>query len=162
MLSVQKAGIEQISLIHQLAYQIWPVAYQTILSATQITYMLQLIYSTGALEKQMHEGQTFYILFEKEMPVGFVAFGLYGINTYKLHKIYVLPEKQGSGLGKKLLQFVIDSVRSTGARALILNVNRQNKALSFYKKAGFIIMEETDVAIGNGYWMNDYIMRLML
>jgi ribosomal protein S18 acetylase RimI-like enzyme len=39
-----------------------------------------------------------------------------------------------------------------------LNVNRNNKALGFYQKFGFVILREEDIDIGNGYFMNDYIM----
>ena len=39
-----------------------------------------------------------------------------------------------------------------------LNVNRYNKAQGFYLKHGFQIRRQGDFEIGNGYYMNDYIM----
>ena len=48
------------------------------------------------------------------------------------------------------------------ARSLLLNVNRHNKAISFYKKYGFDIIAEEDIDIGNGYYMNDYVMEKKL
>ena len=41
-----------------------------------------------------------------------------------------------------------------------LNVNRNNKALKFYEHMGMRIVRERDFPIGNGYYMNDYIMEL--
>ena len=41
-----------------------------------------------------------------------------------------------------------------------LNVNRNNKALHFYEKMGMRKLREGDFPIGNGYYMNDYIMGL--
>ena len=42
---------------------------------------------------------------------------------------------------------------------LDLFVNRTNPAVHFYKKRVFIV-EEVDLDIGNGYFMNDYRMKL--
>ena len=41
-----------------------------------------------------------------------------------------------------------------------LNVNRNNKALQFYEHMGMRKLREGDFPIGNGYYMNDYIMGL--
>ena len=162
MLSIEPVHVAQIPLIRKLAYEIWPAAYSSILSAGQLEYMLQLIYSEDALAAQMEEGQQFYIAYQKDNPVGFVAFSLYNINTYKLHKIYVLPQIQGQGAGKQLLHFIINKAKENGASSLILNVNRHNPAFYFYQKTGFKIAEEMDIDIGNGYFMNDYVLRLSL
>ncbi len=165
-ITINKAVVEDIPVIQQIVYKTWPVAYENILSETQLKYMLLLIYSTDALKKQFQEGQQFYISESNNKPVGFAAFGLYETNNsntiYKLHKLYVLPETQGKGTGKTLLEFVIDNVKKLNAASLILNVNRNNKAIDFYKKMCFTIINEEDVDIGNGYFMNDYIMELKI
>ncbi len=41
-----------------------------------------------------------------------------------------------------------------------LNVNRNNPALGFYEHMGMKKVREGDFPIGNGYYMNDYIMGL--
>jgi hypothetical protein len=38
-------------------------------------------------------------------------------------------------------------------------VNRYNKARAFYEKLGFVVIDEKDFDIGNGYFMNDYVME---
>jgi len=162
MLSIQKAGITDIPLIRRLAYEIWPSAYGNILSAGQLNYMLKLIYSEEALASQMTEGQQFYIAYHKDEAIGFAAVGPYGNATYKLHKIYLLPQIQGKGAGKQLLQYVIEIAKAGKVEWLVLNVNRNNPALHFYRKIGFEISEEADIDIGNGYYMNDYIMKLSI
>ncbi|WP_298391912.1 GNAT family N-acetyltransferase, partial [Hydrotalea sp.] len=63
-------------------------------------------------------------------------------------------------MGKLLLQTVIDQAKGAGATSLILNVNRSNKAIAFYSKMGFQIVKEEDNDIGNGYFMNDFVMQL--
>ena len=43
-----------------------------------------------------------------------------------------------------------------------LNVNRNNPAINFYSRFGFKILRQGDFHIGNGFYMNDYIMGLEL
>ena len=40
--------------------------------------------------------------------------------------------------------------------------NRNNKAVGFYQQMGFTIRETADIEIGNGFYMNDYIMQIAL
>lgn len=162
-LHIKAATPDDIAIIQQIAYATWPKAYGEILAKHQLNYMLETMYSTFALQKQFEEGHQFYIAQLNNKPVGFADFSMYkNPATYKLHKLYVLPQTQGTGTGKALLEFVIDKVKTLGATSLLLNVNRFNKAKSFYEKNGFTIVKETDIYIGNGYFMNDYVMELKL
>jgi ribosomal protein S18 acetylase RimI-like enzyme len=45
---------------------------------------------------------------------------------------------------------------------LQLQVNKHNKALYFYQKLGFRVIEEVVFDIGHGYIMDDYLMELVL
>ena len=60
---------------------------------------------------------------------------------------------------KKLLDRIVRDVKQRGASKLILNVNRHNRAIAFYERYGFKITGQEDIAIGEGYFMNDYIME---
>ena len=52
-MKIEKASINDIETIQQLAAAIWPVAYNEILKTEQLDYMLQKFYSVGALKDQM-------------------------------------------------------------------------------------------------------------
>lgn len=160
-LIVRDAGLEDINTIGFLAYQIWPVAYKDILELDQLQYMLKLIYSPASLKRQMTVEQHHFLLAELgEEPVGFAAYSrIIEPSTFKLHKLYVLPQIQGKGLGKTLLENVEEAVRNAGGTHLHLNVNRHNKARMFYERLGFSIIDEEDIDIGNNYFMNDYVME---
>jgi GNAT superfamily N-acetyltransferase len=123
--------------------------------------MLNLFYSPASLRKQMVEDrQQFLILEEAEEPIGFASWStLPEPGIFKLHKLYVLPGRQGKGLGKTMLQFIYDAIRPEGATKLRLNVNRYNNARQFYEKMGFVVVKEEDVPIGNNYFMIDYVME---
>ena len=60
------------------------------------------------------------------------------------------------------MEFCMQQAKEAGQLQLFLNVNRFNKAIQFYTKMGFIITDTVDVAIGNGYFMEDYIMEINL
>jgi ribosomal protein S18 acetylase RimI-like enzyme len=80
----------------------------------------------------------------------------------KIHKIYILPETQGKGIGKKLLDYIVEKAKENRNTILSLNVNRYNSAYEFYVKIGFEKKGEEDINIGNGYLMEDYIMEKQL
>ena len=126
--------------------------------------MLDKIYSLSSLQHQYNILKHHFILvLENEIPVGFASFSPHEDRAiYHLNKIYVLPEQQGKNIGKKILSYVCKEVKKAGARSLQLNVNRYNKAIHFYEKQGFKIIRDEDIDIGNGYFMNDYVMELEL
>jgi ribosomal protein S18 acetylase RimI-like enzyme len=73
-----------------------------------------------------------------------------------------LPETQGKGIGKKVIDEIEKLALDNNSTALILNVNRFNTALGFYKKIGFEVVDEVNIDIGNGYLMEDYVMEKQL
>ncbi len=160
-LTLRRAGSNEIPQVISLANQIWPITYRDILTPDQILYMMNLMYSPEALRRQMNEEtQQYYILEENGSTLGFASYSLLaGTRNYKLHKIYVLPGKQGKGLGKFLLESIIKRIRQEGGATLLLNVNRYNKARQFYEKLGFHVIREEDIDIGNNYFMNDFVMK---
>ncbi|HUQ97326.1 MAG TPA: GNAT family N-acetyltransferase [Chitinophagaceae bacterium] len=162
VLSLRKASDKDVLLIRELSLQVWPQTYATILSAEQIQYMLSLMYSEAALHQQLADDHHFYIVYNAGIPIGFVSYSAIEPHLFKLHKIYILPLQQGRGTGRFILEQVIAQVKKEGATALQLNVNRNNKALEFYRKQGFIAIREEDNAIGNGYFMNDYVLEKKL
>lgn len=152
---------EQLSIVAELAYEIWPTAYGEILSPEQLQYMLAQFYSLEALETQFQNGQHFLLLKDAVRAVGFLSYELncYHSQKLKIHKIYVLPTEQGKGLGKLLIDKAIEIAIAQNQKAIFLNVNKYNKARFFYEKLGFTIVNDEVIEIGNGYVMDDYVME---
>ena len=163
MVSIRKVDSTAIPVIKELAHRIWPVAYKDILSAEQLAYMLDLIYAETALQNQMQQGHQFILASYENDFAGFASYSQKGAeDNFKLYKIYIDTTKQGKGIGQLLLDFVIDDIKTKNAVSLELTVNRHNKALFFYLKNGFEIIREEDFDIGNGYFMNDFVMQLKI
>ncbi len=158
---IRSASKNDIPLIQGLVHNIWPKVYSHIISEEQITYMLELMYSHEALSKQFDEGHLFLLAEEEDSPVGFAAFSKKSSTNYHLQK-YVLTDFHNNGIGKSLMAYIINYVFKKGGNALELNVNRKNSALKFYQKLGFEIIRSEDIDIGNGWWMNDFVMKKSL
>lgn len=163
--TVREAVVADCALIHRLAWKAFPWTYRDILCPEQIDYMMHWMYDVESLERQMEEeGNVFFIAYAGAEPAGYVSVRPDGQDVFHLEKIYVLPEYQRKGCGSVLFRQVLDYVRSchAGPCALELNVNRHNPALHFYCRMGMRIDREGDFDIGNGFYMNDYIMRMEL
>ena len=149
--------IEQLPIIIALTKKIWPDAYGEILSKAQLEYMIDKFYNEVALRESMQKGHVFYLAQDdNDKYVGFLS---YEINCEsqktKIHKIYVLPETQGTGLGRQFFELV-------NQKAIFLNVNKYNNAIHFYNKLGFTKVKDEVIYIGNGYVMDDYVMEISI
>ena len=163
MYEIKKAETGDIPLIRELTFRVWPQTYASILSQEQIDYMLEMMYSEASLKKQMTEdGCQFIIVYEDGNPVGFASYSEEEPKRWKLNKIYVLQNQQGKGTGKHVINYIIEEIKKQNANSLFLQVNRYNNAKAFYEKLGFIEIDFINLDIGNGYFMNDYVMEKKL
>lgn len=163
MLSVTQATAADIPLIRKLTFEIWPQTYRQIISQQQIDYMLEMMYNPVTLQHQMQqEGCTFIVVYDEREPVAFASYNETGPKIWKLNKIYILASQQGKGTGKFIINYIVEEIKAKGAKALQLQVNRDNQAKDFYEKIGFKIIRTVDFDIGNGYLMNDYVMELLI
>ena len=162
MIEIRKADLGDIPVIQQIAYRTWPHTFGAILSPSQIAYMLDWMYTTAALQEQMEkEGHLFFLAIDGDDAVGFVGCqpNYKGQATIKIHKLYILPNQQGKGVGRELLNKVTEIAHEHQNITMSLNVNRNNNALHFYRKVGFEVVAKEDIDIGNGFLMEDFIME---
>lgn len=163
MFTIRKATTNDIALINQMAWVVFPHTYHIILTPEQIDYMMEWMYSEKSLQKQMEEdGHIYYLAFKEDEAAGYLSIQPEGEHVFHLQKIYVLPSFQGMNLGKMLFEQAIKAIKELHPAPcqMRLNVNRQNKALTFYERMGMTKVDEGDFPIGNGFYMNDYIMGL--
>jgi diamine N-acetyltransferase len=145
----------------ELAGVIWRAYYPGIITMEQIDYMLARMYAPEVLRDEIRsQGIRYDCLFVDEKMAGFASYGpASGLRVMKLHKLYLLPELHGRGLGSRLLKHGEAEVRRLGARRLILAVNKRNaRAIAAYQRNGFVIAESVVTDIGNGFVMDDFIM----
>ncbi len=151
----------QLEIIQDLAKAIWPDAYGAILSQEQLEYMMEMMYSLDSLENQLKNNIVFLLVKEENDFIGFASYELnfQNFNKTKIHKLYILPTIQGKGVGKNLILHIQEIAKKNSNSALILNVNKYNKAKDFYLHNQFEIADSLVVDIGNSYVMDDFIME---
>jgi diamine N-acetyltransferase len=155
------AAEADLPVVSDLAGVIWRACYPDIITHAQIDYMLARMYALEVMRDEIRtQGIRYDLLFVDGKPAGFISYGPASEpGVMKLHKIYLLVELHGRGLGSRLLQHVEREVRRLGARRLILYVNKGNaRAITAYQRNGFVVAETVVTDIGNGFIMDDYIM----
>lgn len=170
MRTIRKATISDIHTIRTMANVTFRHTYREILTPQQMEYMMDWMYSEESLRRQMEtQGHQFWVLSVWGEDVGYVSFNIEDEDEasilFHLQKIYLLPEYQGQGIGAQLLKHAEACMKERAGNKLAhyeLNVNRNNRAVTFYKHMGLSKDREGDFPIGNGFYMNDYIMTKTL
>lgn len=170
MLRIDKAGTDDLQKISDMAQVVFRHTYREILSPEQMEYMMDMMYSMPNLHKQIEEGHHYFIAYEDDCPMGYVSVQYEGadsegVEVFHLHKIYVMPEAQGKGIGIRLFNRAAEHAREASGdkcARIELNVNKYNKSVEFYRHIGMRVLIEEDFPIGNGFYKTDYIMGLDL
>jgi ribosomal protein S18 acetylase RimI-like enzyme len=163
-LSFREACREDVPAIQTLAGRIWRYYYPGIISRQQIEYMLGKMYSQDVLIPEMENGAVFLLAFSEGKPIGYLGYAYAASEkVLKLAKLYLLPEFQGRGAGRAMLDEARRRAEEAGAKAITLFVNKRNsKALRVYERYGFHIADSVVADIGGGFVMDDYRMELVL
>jgi len=153
-----RAEIGDIPAISELARLIWNQHYPSIIGRHQIDYMLDLMYSESSLEDQMkNKGHIFYFVSHKKKRIGFISVSQESKGNWFIGKFYINQELAGKGMGTVAFEELKKTIRPS---TMSLTVNRQNfKSINFYFKMGFRIERIADFDIGNGFVMNDFVMK---
>ncbi|MGE5579493.1 MAG: GNAT family N-acetyltransferase [Bacillota bacterium] len=178
-ITVRAATLSDIPFIQDIARRTWTDTYRGVIAEDAQAAVLGRAYSKEALTVSIGRGQAFLVAevcggqavpsdpavdgdstvdsvptvhCSNDRLAGYVDVDYDGRQA-NLHRLYVLPEYQRLGLGKRLLQ---EAVAQTLARLpagsscpLVAYVERDNtRARAFYKKMGFAEGEEEIVIIG--------------
>ncbi len=161
MITFPYVKVNEIFLLQQLAHQIWYEYYPSIISKEQISFMLEMMYSFSVINREIQEGFHWKFIQLYEEKIGFLSYN-YEKDSFlvKLNKLYILPKYHGNGFGQLSLQHVIKEAQNYKAISVYLTVNKNNiQAINAYKKAGFIIEKSEKFDLGNGFFMDDYVMK---
>jgi len=151
----------QIAALARLAAAIWNEHYVAIIGQAQVDYMLDKFQSPPAIASQIEGGYEYYLASVAGRPAGYI--GLVPDEPQGkllLSKIYVARERRGSGLGARLLEYTLGRAAEIGAGSVWLTVNKYNaRSIEWYRRRGFGVVDEVKTDIGNGYYMDDYVLE---
>jgi GNAT superfamily N-acetyltransferase len=158
IISFKVASEKDIPLIHELGEKIWRVHYPSIISQSQIEYMLEWMYSGKNLKAQIENGQKFTIIYLNEEAIGYFSISEKTPQHFFLHKFYIDTSQHRKGIGNSAFEYMLKN-SCPSFKTITLQVNRRNiKAVNFYFKKGFIIDRAEDFDCGGGYTMDDFFM----
>lgn len=155
---------ESLQIIRDIAADVWPKTFAEILSSEQICYMMQMMYSPEVMEKELNNGYHFEIVKIDNKPVGYFSWSPYDLpDTVKLHKVYLLQKFHSQGIGSAMLKHAEKRIKEAGFCKLRLNVNKNNqRAIKAYTRNDFANIESVKIDIGNGFFMDDFVMEKTL
>ncbi|QFG00532.1 GNAT family N-acetyltransferase [Psychrobacillus glaciei] len=140
---IRAITLKDIAAVQQIAKISWNDTYKDIIPDDIQQLFLDKAYSNTMLAKRIEK--TIFLLVEYEdEPVGFANF------TYvdedgdaELTAIYVLPDFQQIGLGKKMLLAGLNEMPK-GRQLFVYVESENNGARIFYERFGFECLEEFD------------------
>ncbi|MEO8166098.1 MAG: GNAT family N-acetyltransferase [Betaproteobacteria bacterium] len=144
-----------------LAREIWLQHYPGIITVRQIEYMLAQRYSAETIRTQLQTGEAWWDKLEAGGELcGFASYERAGdAQSMKLDKLYVHQLVRGKGYGAALIEHVSKAATGQGMSRLTLQVNKHNHgSVAAYRRVGFTVVKAVKADIGNGFFMDDYIM----
>lgn len=152
-------SISDLQTIEHMARLIVPEVYGAYVPLYHCQYFIEQFQLVSALEKQMQQGYTYFLLHSDGINYGYFAY-VVQVDRVRLSKLYLLKEARGKGLGQLAMDQTIKFTLDMGLQHIDLMVNRQNNsAIAFYQKNGFIIAESIETDFGNGTLVHDYRME---
>lgn len=141
MIVVRRAAPDDVDAIRHIGLTTWPVAYAGLVSDEFIADGLAQWWSTQVVEYGVKNGITLVAVDGDEL-VGMTGLGRED-DFWVMWKLYVLPDHQGKGVGKALLDAAIAALPE-GTPELLLDVLVANEqAIGFYRSQGFTESERT-------------------
>lgn len=145
--------------LSEMAWDIWTEYYSTFITGDDIEYILRTFQTEEAIRQQISDGYLYSYIMEGPVKAGYICFKPEGDALF-MSKFYVSKDFRGKGLGSKALDEMLEVGRELNMKRSYLRVNRHNLlSINVYKHKGFAITREEKVDIGNGYFMDDYLME---
>jgi len=159
-MDIKKALSEKdFKLIAELASTIWNEHYTPIIGIEQVAYMIDKFQSLDAIKKQAQDGMEYFLIFYQNVGVCYFAFTKKKESLF-LSKIYVLKKYRGKKIGKTALEFIEAKAKEMGYNTISLTVNKNNThSIMAYERIGYKKIEPIVIDIGNGFIMDDFLMK---
>jgi ribosomal protein S18 acetylase RimI-like enzyme len=83
------------------------------------------------------ENKEIYIVEEKEEPIGWLRFNLFWDSIPFMNMLYLLEEYRNKGIGKKLVNYWEDEMKTKGYKTVLTSTQSNENAQHFYRKIGY-------------------------
>jgi GNAT superfamily N-acetyltransferase len=152
-ISIRQASLSDTPIIVSLGRKTFVETYGDTNNKSAVAAYVDKMFNNDRIKQEINTyGERFFIAFVGDLPVGFTKLsenriprGLNGKKKIQVERIYVLKEYQGFKIGTELIEKVMQVAKDEGYKIVWLSVwQKNNKAIQFYQRAGFVIYE-TDI-----------------
>ncbi len=151
-----------IQALAEVANEIWHEYFTPIIGLQQVEYMVDKFQSVKGIIGQLDNGYEYYFAVHNGEIAGYFGIQLQSDNLF-LSKLYLKKEFRGKGISSQMLTYIKNIAYNNCKSKITLTVNRYNyHTIDVYKHFGFEIEKEQKADIGNGFYMDDYVMILAL
>lgn len=166
-ISVRQASAADVDIIVSLGRKTFVETYGDNNKKETVAAYVDEMFNHERIKKEVNTfGERFFITYVGELPVGFTKLsenkqpkGLNGKKKIQVERIYVLKEFQGFKIGKELIEKVMQVAREESYKIVWLSVwQKNNKAVQFYQKAGFVIYDTDEFEFGEEVH-EDFLMK---
>lgn len=137
---IRQATPNDAASIYNLIKEIWQKTSSSQAERHQLSKLIHNLYSIEKITENLKEKIEVYILLsEQEQLVAFITFSYpsKAQENFRVHKLYSMPNTQGKGYAKLLLQVVENKAIGKGSNLLEIEVNRKSATVDYYQKLGF-------------------------
>ena len=158
---VRVITIAQIEAVAALAAEIWREHYTPIIGADQVEYMIEKFQSKDAIKHQIDSGDlVYYLLYAARRPAGYFAIQVRSDEVF-LSKLYVARPSRKLGLARMAIDFIKSVAADNCLKRVSLTINKNNReSLAAYERLGFKNEKAVVTDIGNGFYMDDFVLVL--
>ncbi len=132
----------------------YPIIYQIALDcfdhnvAVDRNYTLARIFfkryfTAKKIKKRLQENSVIYV-YEEDNVLGFVEIE----DTDYISNVFVSPDCQGKGIGRKLMACAEDYCKSRHKKKFILKLDASKDAIPFYKHLGYTLLDKMHSSLG--------------
>jgi len=137
-MQVREATPEDAEAVHGVAEAAWHDAHGPIVGTEAVDAFLAEHYEPEVLRERYRDADSVTFVAERGGEVVGYASGVPSDDGYTLGSLYVHPDRQGAGIGSRLLARVEDAARDANYDAVDLVVMAENDdSIGFYESKGY-------------------------
>ena len=150
--AIRPAAPADVPGIREVATRTWRAAYAGLIPDADIERFLASAYAPEHVARTLdHLGAGYLVAAGPDGILGYAFGGLNRAGDGELFALYVLPERQGQGIGHRLWHGVANHLRGLGSADILVWVLATNRpARRFYERQGARPVAERDFPVGNG------------
>lgn len=148
-MAIREAAEADIEAIRRIAQKSWSTDYPDILSRETAESSVDEWYAPGELRSELSHPRSILAVAETDGGVVGFVHAVTGDELGHVLRLYVAPDHRRQGIGRRLLDHVVDAMAGLGfdrVAALVLAEN--DPGVEFYRSLGFQTVDEAETRIG--------------